>query len=57
MMQPHMAVAPNHSEAQRREGGVGGGGFAKKPHPVPVTVHPRKGGSQHGQNHGNITHC
>lgn len=42
MMQPHMAVAQNHSETEWRgeEEGVEG---AKKTHPVPVTVHPRKG--------------
>lgn len=42
MMQPHMAVAQNHSEAEWRGEEEGAGG-AKKTHPVPVTVHPRKG--------------
>lgn len=42
-MQPHMAGAQNHSEAEWRGEEEGAGGAKKKTHPVPVTVHPRKG--------------
>lgn len=41
MMQPHMAVAQNHSTAERHGGE---GGVAKNTNPVPVTVHPQTRG-------------
>lgn len=41
MMQPHMAVAQNHSKAEHHRGEWG---VQKNTHPVPVTVHPQARG-------------